>query len=669
MRAVQLFQYLAWAFYVLIFVVVARRAARRPTRANAEMTLFFGDTFLIIAISTAPAIIGFTPPTWLSLASGALLLSLPYLLLRLVVSFAEVPSRLLRYAEIGLALSVVGLVVSAGQQYIWLTLLLVAYFVVTALLASGLFIREARRAGGVTRRRLQAVALGSALIGMEILCAGLSAAVPGAAGAWNLLINLLAVASGVSYFTGFATPAALRRAWQEPELRGFLKRATVLPRIPELADVVDELERGAAAAFGAPGASIQLWDPTRRILRGRFHPPVSYPPSDVANPPLEPQYNVRDGWWEQSPDHFVVGRVFREQRATFVEDAAREDPENGVIYERFSARALLVAPITSGKRTHGVLSVFAPRSPIFEDSDLELVQLLADQAAVILESHALIDEVARVRAREEAARLKEDFLSSAAHDLKSPLTGIIGHAQYLRRRLERLPDGQLAPADLDQIIAEARRLDGFIRELLDASRSERGLLVDLRETVDLAELVREVCSRSWPANPRFHVEASEPVVGQFDPVRLRQLLSNLVDNAVKFSPPGAEIEVRIQRAGGDAHLAVSDQGIGILPEDQPLLFQRFHRGRNVDDRHHVGLGLGLFICRGIVEEHGGRIWVENGKEAAASDRNPGSTFRVVLPLGGAALATALDSSAASSVVPSPAVESLNPPLARRSAFG
>ncbi|HEX5417888.1 MAG TPA: ATP-binding protein [Chloroflexota bacterium] len=656
MRAVLVFQDLAWAFYVLIFVIVARRAARRPTRANLEIALFFGDIFLIIAISTVPSLLGVTPPAGLALVTGALLLALPYLLLRLLVSFSEVAPRWLRFTEAGLVLAVVGLVATAGQPMLWLTLLLVAYFVVTALLAAGLFIREARRAGGVTRRRLEAVALGSALLGLEILCAGLAAADP--TDNWNLLVNLLAVASGVSYFVGFATPAALRRVWQEPEIHRFLKRATELPRIPELTTLVDELERGVGAAFGAPGASIQLWDPARRVLRGRYHQRTSGALADPAGSAPAGQYAVRDGWWEQSPDLFVVGRVFQEQRAAFIEDAARVDPANAAVYEQYGARAVLAAPIIAAGRPRGVLTVFAPRSPIFADSDLELVQLLADQTAVILENHALIDEIARVRAREEAARLKEDFLSSAAHDLKSPLTGIIGHSQYLRRRLERVPTEQLAPADLDRIIAEARRLDGFIGELLDASRSERGQLVDLRETVDLARLAREVCSRDWPGKPSFVVEAGEPVVGQFDPVRLRQLVSHLVDNAVKFSPPRAEVGVRVTREGDDAHLTVRDQGIGIPPEDQPLLFERFHRGRNVDDRRYVGLGLGLFICRGIVEEHGGRIWVESRSSGAA----PGSTFHVVLPLSGAAPAPTsgalLESTSFSA-----------PPLASRPAFG
>src|SRR5207244_12703351 len=125
--------------------------------------------------------------------------------------------------------------------------------------------------------------------------------------------------------------------------------------------------------------------------------------------------------------------------------------------------------------------VVAPRAPVFANSDLELVQLLADQAAVILDSRALIDEAAHVAAREEAARLKEDFLSSAAHDLKTPLTGIVTQAQVLRRRVERDPT---APADrvgLDRLLDQSQRLKNLVLELLDVSRLEQGSLVGERE--------------------------------------------------------------------------------------------------------------------------------------------------------------------------------------------
>ncbi|MBI3970510.1 MAG: HAMP domain-containing histidine kinase [Chloroflexi bacterium] len=311
-----------------------------------------------------------------------------------------------------------------------------------------------------------------------------------------------------------------------------------------------------------------------------------------------------------------------------------------------------------------MLVVYAPRAPIFVEDDLALVQLLADQAAVVLESRALIDEAARVQALEESTRLKEDFLSAAAHDLKTPLTTILAQAQLLERHLKRRPDSEARNADLagvGRIVVEGQRLRDLMLELLDTSRVEQGRLLGRREPVDLVALAQSVCARYAPG--RCVVEAEGPVTGEFDRSRIGQLLENLVENALKYSPTGEPVRVRLWVApaasetpaspapggartdgsvrtaenvgagaaagsaaiGELARIAVSDRGIGIPPADLPHVFDRFYRAANVDDRRFAGMGLGLYICRGIVERHGGRIWVE-------SHPGEGSTFHVALPL-------------------------------------
>ena len=290
--------------------------------------------------------------------------------------------------------------------------------------------------------------------------------------------------------------------------------------------------------------------------------------------------------------------------------------------------AVLVAPITAGQKRLGVLSVYASRAPIFDEEDLALVQLLADQAAVILESRALIDEAARVKAREEITRLKDDFLSAAAHDLKTPLTTLVMQAELLERRATRTPE---APADLDglqRLKSEAYRLKTLVLELLDAARAEQGRLVGERVPTDVAPYAREVCGRhDTVLHPcAVHVDGDCPVVGRYDPNRILQLIENLVENAVKYSPGGGHVTLRMWREDGQPdglsegegkssqdwnHITVTDNGIGIPGEDLPNVFERFHRGSNVDDRQFAGMGLGLFICKAIVEQHGGRIWVES----------------------------------------------------------
>ena len=326
------------------------------------------------------------------------------------------------------------------------------------------------------------------------------------------------------------------------------------------------------------------------------------------------------------PGQWVVQRAFDTQQPIFSENAQAENPAHAPAYDQYAAHAVLTAPITAGERRLGVLSVYAPHAPIFADSDLELVQLLADQAAVILESRALIDEAARVRAREEVTRIKDDFLSAAAHDLKTPLTTILAQAQLLERQARRRPDAPIDRQGLERIIREAKRLARLVRELLDASRVEQGRLLGVREPLDLVEVVREVCA-GWTFE-RHHcsIEANGPVEGEFDRARMMQLLENLIENAVKYSPEGGTVRLHIWRENGQANLTVTDQGIGIASGDLPTLFERFQRGSNVDDRRFAGMGLGLFICRGIVEQHGGRIW------ASSPGVGHGSTFHVALPL-------------------------------------
>ncbi len=607
-------QYLTQALFVLITLVVVAQAVRHPTRAKVDIALFFGVTALVIAEGWAFAALGITAGAALRALNGSLVMALPYLLLRLVSDFAAVPSRTLRAAEVGLVFSVVSLFAFRPSLPVPLVLLLVGYFCAFSIYAALAFFRQARRSSGVTRRRMEAVAAGSTCLGLGILGAGvvsgLGRAAPDAAELVNVvLVRPLNLAAGVGYFIGFAPPAVLRRAWQEPELRAFLGRAASLPRLPDTDAIVRELTRGAAASLGAPRATVGLWDEAGGVLRyAAEHESITYP-----------------------DDRLIGGRAFTAQRPIFTEDAARDDPEGAAIYRDRNVTAVLAAPITAGEKRLGVLLVYAPRAPIFADEDLRLVQLLADQAAVILESRALIDEAARVRAREEATRLKDDFLSAAAHDLKTPLTTLVALGQLLERRALRNP---AAPADLKSIqrlVGEANRLKDLVLELLDASRVEQGRIVDRREAVDLATLAREVCGRHPADRHRIVLRADGPVVGAYDQTRIGQLIENLLENAVKYSPDEGEVEVRVWREDGRACLTVTDRGIGIPPADLPHIFERFHRASNVDDRRFAGMGLGLYICRGIVEQHDGRIW-------AASAPGEGSTFHVALPAAAAAVA-------------------------------
>jgi signal transduction histidine kinase len=216
-------------------------------------------------------------------------------------------------------------------------------------------------------------------------------------------------------------------------------------------------------------------------------------------------------------------------------------------------------------------------------------------------------------------------VSAAAHDLKTPLTTVVAQAEFLERKALRDPGAPTDVPGLQRIVREGKRLAGLVTDLLDASRLEQGKLLTEREPVDVGALVSEVIAHHQQDVHATDVDIRGVVVGVYDRRRLEQLVENLVENAKKYSPEATPIDVAVWHQDGEARISVRDRGIGIPSADLPRIFERFSRASNVDDRKFHGMGLGLYICRGIVEEHGGRIWAE-------SEIGKGSTFHVALPL-------------------------------------
>ncbi|MBK9714717.1 MAG: PAS domain S-box protein [Kouleothrix sp.] len=238
------------------------------------------------------------------------------------------------------------------------------------------------------------------------------------------------------------------------------------------------------------------------------------------------------------------------------------------------------------------------------------------------------EQAARLEAQ-QAVRLRDQFLSIASHELKTPLTSLLGNAQLLERRAQRASG--FAERDLRSIrvIADqSGRLNRMINTMLDISRIQLGRLSIDRAPLDLSALARRVVADSQPLLVLHTVElqapeGAMPIIG--DELRLEQALQNLVQNALKYSPSGGAVRVAALRRGQHACVSVSDQGIGIPPDSLPHLFQRFYRASNVDEQHISGMGIGLYLVKEIVALHGGSIEVE-------SVEGQGSTFTLSLPL-------------------------------------
>jgi PAS domain S-box-containing protein len=229
---------------------------------------------------------------------------------------------------------------------------------------------------------------------------------------------------------------------------------------------------------------------------------------------------------------------------------------------------------------------------------------------------------------EAAVRLRDTFLSVAAHELKTPLTTLLGNAQLLQRRAAR--DAIMTRATrraVDVIASQAGRLNKMIAALLDASRIETGQLSIERERLDLCALAQRVVGEIRPSLERHTIVCDAPdeaVIVEGDELRLEQVLQNLIQNAIKYSPNGGTVTVRVERRGDSAAVSVSDQGIGIPAQALPKLFRRFYRASNVEDQHISGMGIGLYVVKEIVALHGGDVEAE-------SVEGQGSTFRISLP--------------------------------------
>jgi signal transduction histidine kinase len=246
--------------------------------------------------------------------------------------------------------------------------------------------------------------------------------------------------------------------------------------------------------------------------------------------------------------------------------------------------------------------------------------------ALNLELEARV-ESATAELREQIAA-KDEFMSTVSHDLKTPLTFIKGMANLRRRRAVPTPENQPFLDALEQIEASAGRMAQQLDELVDVSRLESGRPLELRrEQVDLVDLARKVVRQHQQTTDRhaLYISTELPrLVGLWDGVRLRRVLDNLIENAVKYSPRGGTVELSLDATDEEAILTISDRGEGIPSIDMPHIFERFRRGRNVEGRI-PGTGIGLAGVKGIVELHNGAISVD-------SQVGEGTRFTIRLPL-------------------------------------
>ncbi|MCD8741018.1 PAS domain-containing protein [Mucilaginibacter roseus] len=233
-----------------------------------------------------------------------------------------------------------------------------------------------------------------------------------------------------------------------------------------------------------------------------------------------------------------------------------------------------------------------------------------------------IEDITERRAIEQR---KDDFLSVASHELKTPLTTIKGYIQIMERLLP--PESSEKLKDIIKKTARhADKLNNLIQELLEVSRIQTGNITLVKEQFDLDEMVTEMVDslQAASSNHRIHLSGRTGIKYRGDESQLSQVVSNLLSNAIKYSPDSTDIDVHLAVVGDYVKLSVKDYGLGISPADQKKIFERFYRSSETQ-KHFPGMGIGLYICEQIIKNHGGSLWVD-------SEYGKGSTFNFTLPL-------------------------------------
>jgi signal transduction histidine kinase len=323
----------------------------------------------------------------------------------------------------------------------------------------------------------------------------------------------------------------------------------------------------------------------------------------------------------------LAGTVFRTKTPLVSNDAPNDAWVNRHMVNLLGMDSLLAVPLTTGPKPIGVLKAMNARKGFFSEDDVRFAMLLGGQVGALVES-----SMGRQRERQlvqklrEADRTKSEFVSMLAHELKGPMTTIMGFSETLKQQWTKVPDEKKISI-LDIIAKETGRLSRLVNDLLDVSRMEAGTLRYELSPLSLAGLIDSIITVHTSLSSQHLVVNDIPadlpqVMGDND--RLRQVFINLLTNAIRYSPEGTAVRVsaRTLPEDGMVEVTVVDEGIGISEQDRDRIFSKFSMLPK-PGWVKKGTGLGLFITKGIVEAHGGRIWVE-------SEPGKGSRFSFTL---------------------------------------
>jgi signal transduction histidine kinase/ActR/RegA family two-component response regulator len=366
--------------------------------------------------------------------------------------------------------------------------------------------------------------------------------------------------------------------------------------------------------------------------------------ADATSPTVGARIGVSDthvaGLLRVPRPRTASGLAVRERRTVVIKDLQREAPfsDEQELGRVGGFRATCCVPLQA--RTGQIIGVIAtcfpePHRP--SARELQLVDLYGGQAAEFIENARHFEELHR------ANRLKDEFLATLSHEIRTPLNAVLGWARLLRTTTQ-IPAGEQGARALEAIERNSRIQAQLVEDLLDISRIVTGRLNLSFSAVNLSTVVTSALETVRPAAENKNITVIEVVPHDIqvfgDAARLQQVAWNLLTNAVRFTPPGGTVTVRLERSASSAIFVVTDTGVGISAAFLPHVFDRFRQGAS-ETEAQKGLGLGLAIVRHLTEAHGGRV------DASSPGRHLGATFTVTLPIGLA------DATVVERVVPEP----------------
>ena len=374
------------------------------------------------------------------------------------------------------------------------------------------------------------------------------------------------------------------------------------------------LIRSAADLLDSEAASILLFD--EKTQRLYFAASTGADPAELRKIPVPLEGSI-------------AGTIYRDDSPLIINEVAADPRHYRQVGEkiRFEARTLIGVPMRMRDRRIGVLEALNKRGGPFTESDLQTLSIIASQAAVAIHNANLVsalqkayDELGKVE------KLKSDFIAIASHELRTPLGVILGYAAILKEDADQATSEHAAA-----VLHSALRMRALIEDMTNMNMMRVGsaeLAVSQQALQPILEAAYEEMRPLIEAKGQQvsrHV-APEQLLANVDAPKMMMALTNLLNNAMRFTPGGGRIELGLERHGAEAWLRVGDNGVGLPADQLERIFDQFYQVEHHMTRRHEGMGLGLSIVRAVVRAHSGRVWAES------AGRDQGATFTIAVPL-------------------------------------